>query len=138
MGHLKSDHIKKLITITVDYIKCLSLYIILKTFKKITAKQSKEKCHKLSVIKKQPRVNFINVLGTHFLQEILAPKITKLYFGFEIFWRKNIGTKCAHKMLMILTTILTLDQTNGRACTKKPVATTYISLHLYIVFHRFG
>ncbi len=81
----------------------------------------------------QPRVNFINVLRIRFLYEILAPKITKLCFGLEIFWLKNIGAKCAHKMLMILTTILTLDQTNGRAYTKKHVATTYISLHIHSV-----
>jgi len=33
-----------------------------------------------------------------------VPKITKLCFGFEIFWRKNIGAKCTHKMLMKMTT----------------------------------
>jgi len=29
-------------------------------------------------------VNYINVLHTHILYEILAPKITKLCFGFAI------------------------------------------------------
>ncbi len=29
-----------------------------------------------------------------FCSNILAPKITKLCFGFEIFWRQNIGAKC--------------------------------------------
>ncbi len=32
-----------------------------------------------------PGVNFINVLHAHFSYEILAPKITKLCYGFEIF-----------------------------------------------------
>jgi hypothetical protein len=33
----------------------------------------------------------------------LAQKITRLCFGFEIFWRQNIGGKSAPKMLMKLT-----------------------------------
>jgi hypothetical protein len=41
-----------------------------------------------------------------FCADILAPKITKLCFGFEIFSRQNIGEKRAHKMLMKLTPIL--------------------------------
>jgi len=45
-----------------------------------------------------PRVNFINVLGAHFSYKSLAPKFTKLCFVFEIFWRQNIGTKCASKI----------------------------------------
>jgi len=48
-------------------------------------------------------VNFINILCAHFLSEVLAPKFTKLCFGFEIFWRKIIGAKCTHKMLTKLT-----------------------------------
>ncbi len=40
----------------------------------------------------------------HFMQaffaNILAPKITKLTFGFETFLQKDIGEKCARKMLM--------------------------------------
>ncbi len=38
-------------------------------------------------------VNFIKVLSAHFWYEILAPKTTKLCFGFEIFWRKNFVQK---------------------------------------------
>jgi len=34
----------------------------------------------------------------------LAPKITKLCFGFEIFCHQNIGAKCTRKMVMKLTT----------------------------------
>ncbi len=41
---------------------------------------------------------------THFLYKILAPKITKLCFGFEIFCHQNIVAKCTRKMLMKLTT----------------------------------
>ncbi len=48
-------------------------------------------------------VNFINVLRASFLYEILAPKFTKLCFGFEFFWHQNISKKCAHKILMKLT-----------------------------------
>jgi hypothetical protein len=40
-----------------------------------------------------------------FCDNILAPKITKLCFGFEIFWRQNIGEKSASKMLMKLTPV---------------------------------
>jgi hypothetical protein len=36
--------------------------------------------------------------------DILAPKITKLYFGIENVWHQNICAKCARKMLMKLTT----------------------------------
>jgi len=38
-----------------------------------------------------------------FFANILVPKITKLCFGFETFWRQNIGEKNTHKMLMKLT-----------------------------------
>jgi len=31
-----------------------------------------------------PGVNFINILRSHFSHKILAPKITKLCFGFEV------------------------------------------------------
>jgi len=37
------------------------------------------------------------------LYKILSPKITKLYFGFEILAPKISYEKCAHKMLMKLT-----------------------------------
>jgi len=38
-----------------------------------------------------------------FCTNILAPKITKLFFGFEIFWRQNICKNSARKMLTKLT-----------------------------------
>ncbi len=44
-----------------------------------------------------PVVNFINA---HFLCKILAPKITMLCFGFEIFWHQNINKKSKRNMLM--------------------------------------
>jgi len=40
-----------------------------------------------------PGANFMFVLHPRFWYEILAPKITKLCFGFEIFWHQNIGKK---------------------------------------------
>jgi hypothetical protein len=43
--------------------------------------------------RKHHGVDFINILRAHFSYKILAPKITKLCFGFEIFWRPNIGKK---------------------------------------------
>jgi len=46
-----------------------------------------------SSLASSPAVNFINVLLAHFSHKILAPKITKLCFGFEIFWHQNIGKK---------------------------------------------
>jgi hypothetical protein len=48
-------------------------------------------------------INFIKIIHALFWYEILAQKITKLCFGFDIFWCKNIGAKCACKMLMKLT-----------------------------------
>jgi len=50
-----------------------------------------------------PGVNFINVLLERFWYEILALKITRLCFKFEIFLRQNISAKCKCKMLMKLT-----------------------------------
>jgi len=38
----------------------------------------------------------INILNRH-CTYILAPKITKLWFGFEIFWRQNIGKNAPAK-----------------------------------------
>jgi len=52
-----------------------------------------------------PRVDFINILLTHFLYKILAPKITKLCFGFEIFGAKVSYQKHAHITLMKLTAV---------------------------------
>jgi len=48
-------------------------------------------------------VNFINVFCAHFSYKILAPKITKLGFGFESFGAKISYKKCEHKTLMKLT-----------------------------------
>jgi len=48
-------------------------------------------------------VNFIHILLLSFSYKILVAKITKLCFGFEFFWRQNIGKKEQQKMLMILT-----------------------------------
>jgi len=54
----------------------------------------------------QPGVNFINVLQARFLYKILAPKITKLCFGFET--RKKLPKRLSYqkralKTLMKLT-----------------------------------
>jgi len=59
---------------------------------------------------KKPRGMYVDEMDPscqfhqHFMQaffaNILAPKITKLTFGFETFWQKDIGKKCACKMLM--------------------------------------
>jgi len=38
-----------------------------------------------------------------FCTNTFEPKITKLCFGFEIFWRQNMVKKSARKMLMKLT-----------------------------------
>jgi hypothetical protein len=54
-------------------------------------------------VKLTTEVNFINVLCERFSFKILAPKITKLCFGFEIFWRQNFVQKCARKTMMKLT-----------------------------------
>jgi len=55
-------------------------------------------------IKLTPVVNFTNILGAAFLLIFWHQKITKpKRFSFVIFWRQNIGEKCAHKMLMKLT-----------------------------------
>jgi len=58
------------------------------------------------VIFLEPAVNFINVLHECFSYEILAPKITKLCFGFVIFGATISCEKRARKMLMKLTPIV--------------------------------
>jgi len=40
---------------------------------------------------------FINILRAHFFVQNFATKITKLCFGFEIFWHQNIGKKARTK-----------------------------------------
>jgi hypothetical protein len=50
-------------------------------------------------------INFINVLRERFSFKILVPKIAKLCFGVEIFWRQNFVQKCARTMLMKLTAV---------------------------------
>jgi hypothetical protein len=52
------------------------------------------------------RVDFINIFRQCFSYKLLAPKITKLCFGFDIFWRQNIGKKSERKMLMKLTPVV--------------------------------
>jgi len=58
-------------------------------------------------------VNFINILGTHFLYKILAPKNYKAEMKLQSqtlqlcnFWRQNIGEKSVRKMLMKLTPVV--------------------------------
>jgi len=48
-------------------------------------------------------VNFINVLCARFSYKILAPKITKLCFGFEVLPPKSLYKKRTSKTLMKLT-----------------------------------
>jgi len=48
-------------------------------------------------------VNFINIFCAYFSNKILAPKTTKLAFGFEILAPKILYEKPAHKMLVKLT-----------------------------------
>jgi hypothetical protein len=60
--------------------------------KNVTRKAAKAKCSykqivHLTLMKLTAGFNFINILGVHFSYKILAPKITKLYFSFETFWR---------------------------------------------------
>jgi hypothetical protein len=38
-----------------------------------------------------------------FHMKVFCAAFTYLQFGFEIFWRKDFGTKAAHKMLVNLT-----------------------------------
>jgi len=45
--------------------------------------------------KEKPVVNFIIVFRTHFLYKLLAPKTTKLAFGFEILATKILNEKFA-------------------------------------------
>jgi len=51
--------------------------------------------------------HFRDQLHQHFMgaffSDIFLQKRTKLCFGFEIFWRQNIGKKSARKILMKLT-----------------------------------
>ncbi len=48
-------------------------------------------------------VNICCQFHQHFTREFFIQKCFAQHFGFEIFWRKNIGAKGAHKMLMKLT-----------------------------------
>jgi len=56
--------------------------------------------------RKETGVDFINVFLRAFCANILAPKITKLSFGFENFWYQNISAKYERKMLMKLTHVV--------------------------------
>jgi len=49
------------------------------------------------------RVNFINLLRTHFLYESKLSSFSLITFGFAIFWHQTFGEKVAPKMLMQLT-----------------------------------
>jgi len=49
-------------------------------------------------------VNFINILHTNFCTKVYGAAFIYLPFGFEIYWRMNIGAKAACKMLVKLTT----------------------------------
>jgi len=49
-------------------------------------------------------VNFINILRAPFSYESILGSLSLVTVKFEIFWRKNIGAKADHKMLMKLTT----------------------------------
>jgi len=49
-----------------------------------------------------PGVNVINILGRRFSNESKLSSFSLITFGFAIFWRQNIGKKCANKMLMKL------------------------------------
>jgi len=57
----------------------------------------------------RPSVNFINLLPVRFPYKILAPKIKKLCFGFEMLVQKILYEKLEHKMLMKLTPSPTND-----------------------------
>jgi len=44
-------------------------------------------------------VNFINILSARFLYKSELSSFSLITFGFEIFWRQNIGKNITHKML---------------------------------------
>jgi len=81
----------KLIATSVSFFpKTLALWQNIKTTETVgTEKINKTRSYKKAALKMlmklTPGVNFINVLRTHFLHNILALKITKVCFGFEIF-----------------------------------------------------
>jgi hypothetical protein len=50
-----------------------------------------------------PGVNFTNILRAAFSYESFCASFMYLQFGFVILWRKDFGTKAAHKMLVKLT-----------------------------------
>jgi len=54
-----------------------------------------------------------------FFVQILASKITKLCFGFDIIWCQNISAKCVHKMLMKLTPEGIATTTVAKMLTKR-------------------
>jgi len=55
-----------------------------------------------TLVKSTQGVNFINILRSHFWNKSELSSFYLVTFDFVIFWRKNIGTKFASKMLMKL------------------------------------
>jgi len=55
-------------------------------------------------------VNFINISRMRFMYKMLAPKITKLCFGFETFWCQIFVQKLARKTFMKLITVRLLER----------------------------
>jgi len=52
----------------------------------------------------------VSILPTFYEQclytKVFCAAFLYLQLGFVIFWQKNVGTKAAHKMLVILTTVI--------------------------------
>ncbi len=57
-----------------------------------------------------PGVNFTNILQAPFCMKVFCAAFLWLHYGFEIFWRKYIGTKAACRRLMKLTTCVNSHQ----------------------------
>jgi hypothetical protein len=61
------------------------------------------KAARRTLMKLIPGVNFINILRSCFMYKSELSSFSLVMFGFEIFWRQNIGKKVTRKMLMKLT-----------------------------------
>jgi len=80
-----------------------------------------------------PGVNFIK----NFRIKVFRGAFLESQFAFEIFWRKNIGEKAVHKMLMKLTTGVNFSSTFYKhlSCTNIPkVQKKTVKLSVFLHF----
>ena len=63
---------------------------------------------KMHFVRSSPGVDFTKILRAAFSYESLLSSFLYLRLRFVFFWRKEIGVKAAHRMLVKLTTVLSI------------------------------